>query len=124
VASAHRGRCPSIAEASACRLALAISLPVRVLFHATVTTDHTQGEVDDKEQEHDMSERRAAKNHDVDEVMTPLALRPADVQRLTGLSGAHIARLIASGELRSFKSGRARLIAMADLRRWIEQQVA
>ena len=49
----------------------------------------------------------------------PVALRPRDVARLVGLGKSEVAKLIASGDLPSFKIGSARLIAVEDFRVWI-----
>lgn len=53
----------------------------------------------------------------------PLAVRPEQAFRLIAVSRAHGFRLLQSGELRSFKTGRARLVPMDALREWIERQV-
>jgi len=55
---------------------------------------------------------------------TPLALRPDDAARAIGLSRAQVYRLMDRGELASFKAGSARLIAIAELRRWVENASA
>ncbi len=54
----------------------------------------------------------------------PMVVRPAQAAELIGVSNPHFRRLIASGEIRSFKSGRARLIPVAELDRWIRDRVA
>ncbi len=41
----------------------------------------------------------------------------AEVARFWGVSERHVARLVASGSLRSFKIGRRRLIADAEVKR-------
>jgi excisionase family DNA binding protein len=48
-----------------------------------------------------------------------LALRPAEAAEALGLSRAELYRHIQSGELVSFKVGKARLIAVDDLRAFI-----
>ena len=52
----------------------------------------------------------------------PLAVRPEEAFRLISVSRAHGYRLIQSGEIASFKSGRARLVPLDALRAWIARK--
>lgn len=54
--------------------------------------------------------------------LTPLAVGPEDAGRLTGHARSAIYEAIASGELKSFKSGKRRLVLMAELSSWIERK--
>lgn len=54
----------------------------------------------------------------------PKVVRPARAAALIGVSHPHFRRLIASGEIRSFKSGRARLIPVDELDRWVRDRIA
>jgi excisionase family DNA binding protein len=51
--------------------------------------------------------------------MDKLALRPAEVAELIGLSRARTYQLIASGEIPSFFVGSLRRVAVDELRAWI-----
>lgn len=65
--------------------------------------------------------------HDTPNTSTDFAamvVRPAQAARMIGVSKPHFDRLIYTGEIRSFKSGRARLIPVAELDRWIRAQIA
>lgn len=55
--------------------------------------------------------------------LAPLAVRPEEAFRLIAVSRAHGYRLLQSGQLRSFKSGRARLVPVAALEEWVGRQV-
>ncbi len=49
----------------------------------------------------------------------PLAVSPADAARLASIGRTTIYRAIGSGELRSLKIGKRRLIAVDALRKWL-----
>lgn len=53
-----------------------------------------------------------------------LALRPEEAASVLGLSRPHLYRMLLSGELPSFKSGRARLIRVADIEAWLESRAS
>ncbi len=52
----------------------------------------------------------------------PIAYRPLEAARAIGLSRTQLDRLIARGEIRSFKVGGARFITDDELRRWVNVQ--
>ncbi|HDP4807086.1 helix-turn-helix domain-containing protein [Pseudomonas aeruginosa] len=54
--------------------------------------------------------------------IAPLAVGPEDAGRITGHARSAIYEAIASGELKSFKSGKRRLILMSELSLWIERK--
>lgn len=56
--------------------------------------------------------------------MEPIAVRPGDAAKMLGVSRATIYILTADGTLPSFTVGSARLIAMDDLRAFINRQKA
>ncbi|AYZ82670.1 MULTISPECIES: helix-turn-helix domain-containing protein [Pseudomonas] len=53
--------------------------------------------------------------------LTPLAVGPEEAASMTGHTRSGIYIAIAQGELKSFKSGKRRLILVTDLRTWIER---
>lgn len=55
------------------------------------------------------------------EPVPSLSVSVEEAARLTGHSRSGIYEVIASGDLKSFKLGRRRLILMSELRAWIEQ---
>lgn len=52
--------------------------------------------------------------------MTPLAVGPETAASMTGHARSAIYEALANGELKSFKSGRRRLILVTELSAWIE----
>ncbi|HWV36880.1 MAG TPA: helix-turn-helix domain-containing protein [Vulgatibacter sp.] len=51
---------------------------------------------------------------------TPMAVRPEQAARMIGVGRTKVFELIAAGEIRAFYVGRARLIDVADLRRFLD----
>ncbi|HHF0608843.1 TPA: helix-turn-helix domain-containing protein [Pseudomonas aeruginosa] len=54
--------------------------------------------------------------------LSPLAVGPEEAASMTGHTRSGIYIAIANGELNSFKSGKRRLILVAELRAWIERK--
>jgi excisionase family DNA binding protein len=54
----------------------------------------------------------------------PLVVRPRVAWRLLDCGNAYGYRLIADGELESYRDGRARKITVASIRRYIKRQLA
>jgi excisionase family DNA binding protein len=54
----------------------------------------------------------------------PVAVRIAVAAQMLGLGRTKIYELLATGELTSVKVGRARLVLVSSLRRFIENQIA
>ncbi len=53
--------------------------------------------------------------------LTPLSVSVEDAARVVGYSRSGVYELIASGELKTFKIGRRRLILMSELKLWVER---
>jgi len=53
--------------------------------------------------------------------IAPLSVSVEDAARIVGYSRSGVYELIASGDLKTFKLGRRRLILMAELKTWIER---
>lgn len=56
-------------------------------------------------------------------VPEPIAVRPDEAARMVGISPRAMARLLASGEIRSLKKGHTRLVPTAELRAWIAREL-
>lgn len=56
--------------------------------------------------------------------LEPLAVSVSQASQITGLSRSVLYPRVMSGELRSFLVGTRRLIAVEDLRRWLDEQRA
>jgi excisionase family DNA binding protein len=59
-----------------------------------------------------------------DENVQPLVVRPRVAWRLLGCGNAYGYRLIAAGELESYRDGRARKITIRSIRHYIERRLA
>jgi excisionase family DNA binding protein len=55
--------------------------------------------------------------------LEPLVVRPRVAWRLLNCGNAHGYRLIASGELDSYRDGRARKVTVESIRRYIKRQL-
>lgn len=55
------------------------------------------------------------------ESVAPLAVRPEEAAQLIRVSRAHMYRLLQSGEIRSARAGRVRLVPVAALREWLDR---
>jgi excisionase family DNA binding protein len=49
-----------------------------------------------------------------------ITVRPREVGSLTGLGPSKVKRLIRSGEIRSFRHGKDRLVPVCAIREWVE----
>ena len=54
----------------------------------------------------------------------PLLVRPNDAARMIGYGRTKFFELLKAGDIRAIRKGRATLIEVAELRRWIEEQKA
>lgn len=54
----------------------------------------------------------------------PLSVNTVVATKMVGLGKTKFFELLRKGEIKSFKVGSARLIEVAELRRWIERQKA
>jgi excisionase family DNA binding protein len=57
-----------------------------------------------------------------DDLLEPLVVRPRVAWRLLGCGNAYGYRLIAAGELESYRDGRARKITVESIRRYIKRR--
>ncbi len=60
----------------------------------------------------------------VDDHLEPLVVRPRVAWRLLGCGNAYGYRLIAAGELESYRDGRARKIVVESIRRYVKRRLA
>jgi len=65
-------------------------------------------------------------NQSVDAACGPikLLLRPEEAAQSLGLSRARLYELMAKGSIRSLKIGRARRVPIAEIKNWIESELA
>ena len=53
-----------------------------------------------------------------------LAIRPVEFEAMTGLGKSTVKKMVKTGEIKSFRSGRNRLIPVEEVRLWMERCIA
>lgn len=61
-------------------------------------------------------------HNDGDATTSPIAVGPMEAARLAGVGRTMLYQAIASGDLRSLKIGRRRLIKLSELEAWLDAQ--